>query len=158
MSTTLSSLDRQILALLQGNADLSAAEIAERVGLSQSPCWRRINRMQEAGLIKGKFAVLDREQLNLGVVVFADVRLSSHGWENLAEFEQAMETYPQVVECYTMAGANDYLLKIVMPDIQQYEVFVREKILRLPHIKELHSNISMSEIKCTTELPLEYCG
>jgi Lrp/AsnC family transcriptional regulator len=157
MSTALGSLDRQILELMQQNADLSASEIAERVGLSQSPCWRRINRMQEEGLIRGKFAALDRKRLNLDVVVFADVRLSSHGWENLAEFEQAMESRPEVLECYTMAGATDYLLKIVAPDIQRYELFVREHILRLPHIKELHSNISMSEIKFTTALPLGYC-
>lgn len=155
MQEKLSPIDRKILRLLQHDADLSAAEIAERVELSQSPCWRRIHRMQEEGLIERKVALLNPKKLGLSMTVFVNVKLSAHGRNNLAEFEEAIVGYPEVLECYTMAGSSDFLLKVVAKDIGGYERFLRDQLLQRPHVLEAHSNIAMSEVKRTTELPLD---
>ncbi|WP_236212502.1 Lrp/AsnC family transcriptional regulator [Metapseudomonas otitidis] len=155
MHTLLSPIDRKILRLLQHNADLSAAEVAERVELSQSPCWRRIHRLQEEGLIERKVALLNPQRLGFSITVFVNVKLSAHGRNNLTEFEEAIVGYPEVLECYTMAGGSDYLLKVVAKDIASYERFLRDHLLQRPHVQEAHSNIAMSEVKRTTELPLD---
>lgn len=155
MHTLLSPIDRKILRLLQQNADLSAAEVAERVELSQSPCWRRIHRLQEEGLIERKVALLNPQRLGFSITVFVNVKLSAHGRNNLTEFEEAIVGYPEVLECYTMAGGSDYLLKVVAKDIAGYERFLRDHLLQRPHVQEAHSNIAMSEVKRTTELPLD---
>lgn len=155
MHTLLSPIDRKILRLLQHNADLSAAEVAERVELSQSPCWRRIHRLQEEGLIERKVALLNPQRLGFSITVFVNVKLSAHGRNNLTEFEEAIVGYPEVLECYTMAGSSDYLLKVVAKDIAGYERFLRDHLLQRPHVQEAHSNIAMSEVKRTTELPLD---
>ena len=155
MQTPLSPIDRKILRLLQHNADLSAAEIAEKVELSQSPCWRRIHRMQEEGLIERKVALLNPALLGFSITVFVNIKLSAHGRNDLTEFEEAIVGYPQVLECFTMAGGSDYLLKVVAKDIASYERFLRDQLLQRPHVLEAHSNIAMSEVKRTTELPLD---
>ncbi|WP_165675538.1 Lrp/AsnC family transcriptional regulator [Metapseudomonas otitidis] len=155
MHILLSPIDRKILRLLQHNADLSAAEVAERVELSQSPCWRRIHRLQEEGLIERKVALLNPQRLGFSITVFVNVKLSAHGRNNLTEFEDAIVGYPEVLECYTMAGGSDYLLKVVAKDIAGYERFLRDHLLQRPHVQEAHSNIAMSEVKRTTELPLD---
>lgn len=155
MQENLSSIDRKILRLLQHNADLSAAEVAEKVELSQSPCWRRINRMQEEGLIERKVALLNHKKLGFSITVFVDIKLSAHGRSNLEEFEQAVVGYAEVLECYTMAGGSDYLLKVVAKDMAGYERFLRDHLLQRPHVQEAHSHIAMSEVKRTTELPLD---
>jgi len=151
----LDNTDRKILALLQRNNNLSAAEVAEQVGLSQSPCWRRINRLQEEGVIRGGVALLNRKILGLNVVVFVNVKLSMHGWNMLNEFEQAIVSFPEVLECWTISGSMDFTLRVVTKDIDSYEHFLRRKLLQLPHIKEAQSNFTMTEVKNTTELPLE---
>lgn len=155
MQNSLSPVDRKILRLLQRNADLSAAEVAEKVELSQSPCWRRIHRMQEDGLIERKVALLNHKLLGFSITVFVDIKLSAHGRSNLEEFESAVVGYPEVLECYTMAGGSDYLLKVVARDISGYERFLRDHLLQRPHVQEAHSHIAMSVVKCSTELPLE---
>ncbi|GLK89424.1 Lrp/AsnC family transcriptional regulator [Pseudomonas turukhanskensis] len=155
MQNPLSPIDRKILRLLQHNADLSAAEVAEKVELSQSPCWRRIHRMQEEGLIERKVALLNPTLLGFSITVFVNIKLSAHGRNNLTEFEEAIVGYPQVLECFTMAGGSDYLLKVVAKDIASYERFLRDQLLQRPHVLEAHSNIAMSEVKRTTELPLD---
>ena len=155
MQNPLSPIDRKILRLLQHDADLSAAEVAEKVGLSQSPCWRRINRMQEEGLIERKVALLNHKKLGFSITVFVDIKLSAHGRSNLDEFEKAVVGYPEVLECYSMAGGSDYLLKVVARDISGYERFLRDHLLQRPHVQEAHSHIAMSVVKCTTELPLD---
>jgi len=155
MQETFSPIDRKILRLLQHDADLSAAQIAERVELSQSPCWRRINRLQESGVIERKVALLNPTLLGLSMTVFVNIKLSAHGHNHLAEFEQAIVGYPEVLECYAMAGSSDFLLKVVAKDIASYERFLRDQLLQRPHVLEAHSNIAMSEVKRTTELPLD---
>ena len=150
----LSNTDLQILAMLQEDASLTTQEIADRINISQSPCWRRINRLEEKGLIDRKVTILNREQLGMEVVVFATVNLGAQGRGNLETFEQEVMVLPEVVECYTMAGTWDFMLKIVVRDIRHYERFVREKLTLLSHIGEVHSHIAVTEIKNTTELPL----
>jgi Lrp/AsnC family transcriptional regulator len=150
----LSLADREILRLLQADADMPIAEIAARVGLSASPCWRRIARLQKEGFIERKVAVLNARRLGLGLVVFANVKLAKHQSSLLREFEQAIVAYPEVTECYTMTGTMDYLLRIVTADIQSYERFLREHLSQMPAVLEVHSSIAITEIKYSTQLPL----
>lgn len=151
----LDKFDRKILGFLQQDCSLSVAEIAKRVGLSTSPCWRRISQLEKAGIIRKRVAVLDHARLGMEVVVFVNVRLSQHGRENLEDFEATIRTFPEVLECFTVTGDTDYLLKIVTRDIQHFESFLRNNLMTLPMIRETHSTIAVTEIKDTTELPLE---
>jgi Lrp/AsnC family transcriptional regulator len=154
ISADLSITDREILKLLQSDADMPVADIAARVGLSASPCWRRIARLQKEGFIERRVAVLNAKRLGLGLVVFANVKLAKHQSTLLREFEQAIVAYPEVTECYTMTGNMDYLLRIVTADIQSYERFLREHLSQMPAVLEVHSSIAITEIKYSTQLPL----
>ena len=155
MSIELSAKDVAILRLLQQDASLTSTAIAERLNLSQSPCWRRINNIEQQGMITRRVAVLDREKLGMEAVVFATVNLSAHGREQLEQFEREIVKFAEVVECYTMTGAWDYMLKIITRDVRHYEQFIREHLLTMPLIREMHSHIAVTEIKNTTELPLD---
>lgn len=155
MPKELNKQDIHILDLLQNDASLTTVEIADIIHTSQSPCWRRINRIEEAGLIKKRVAILDRDKLGMGVVVFATVNLSAQGRQNLEAFEHEMRGLPEVIECYTMTGTWDYMLKIITKDIRHYESLVRNKLTVLPLVRELHSHIAVTEIKNTTQLPLK---
>jgi Lrp/AsnC family transcriptional regulator len=151
----LNNTDIQILDALQQDGSLTTQEIADQINMSQSPCWRRINRLEEQGLIEKKVALLNREKLGMEVVVFATVNLTQQGRGNLEAFEEEVKVLPEVLECYTMAGTWDYMLKIVVRDIRHYEMFVREKLTRLVHIGEVHSHIAVTEIKNSTVLPIQ---
>jgi len=155
MQIELSSLDLKLLKLLQQDARISTAELADKVGLSQSPCWRRICRLEEAGVIRKKVVLLDNEKVGMKVVIFTSVNLSTHYGKTLQEFEQQVKTFPEVVECYTMTGSMDYMLKIVTKDMPHYEKFAREQLAQIPNIREMHSNVAITRIKDTTELPLD---
>ncbi|MEP5568572.1 MAG: Lrp/AsnC family transcriptional regulator [Halioglobus sp.] len=155
MSESLTRQDIDILKLLQQDATISTAAIAERINISQSPCWRRINRLEQDGLIKGRVALLNRNALGMDVVVFATINLTSTGRQNLIAFERDIIDHPEVIECYTMTGIWDYMLKIVTRDIRHYEEFVRNTLTASPSIRELHSHMAVTEIKNTTELPLD---
>jgi Lrp/AsnC family transcriptional regulator len=154
MTLSLSKSDIAILELLQRDATLSTASIAERVNLSQSPCWRRIHRLEEEGVIRDRVALLDRATLGMDMVVFATINLTSTGRQNLMTFERDIVRHPEVVECYTMTGIWDYMLKIVTRDVRHYESFVRNTLTASPSIRELHSHLAVTEIKNTTALPL----
>ena len=154
MTTELSSLDIEILDLLQQDASLTSQQIAERINLSQSPCWRRIQRLREEGLIERQVALLNREKLGMEVVVFTTVNLANQGRKYLEAFEEQVKNFPEVLECYTMAGSWDYMLKIVARDIRHYERFIREQLTGLELIGEIHSHIAVTEIKNSTQLPL----
>lgn len=154
--TELSSQDIKILELLQTNADRSSSEIAERLNMSQSPCWRRINRLEQDNVIEKKVAILNREALGMDLVAFTTINLSKVSQKNMQIFEKAITKLDEVVECYTMTGAWDYMLKIVVRDIRHYEIFVRNQLLsNVPNIGEIHSHMAVTEIKNTTELPLQ---
>jgi len=152
--TELSSQDIKILELLQVDADRSSTDIAEKLNMSQSPCWRRINRLEQEGVIEKKVAILNREALGMELVAFTTINLSQAGRKNMELFENAVTQLDEVIECYTMTGAWDFMLKIVTKDIRHYEIFVRNRLLEVPMIGEIHSHMAVTEIKNTTELPL----
>jgi Lrp/AsnC family transcriptional regulator len=146
--------DLRILELLQEHGDLSAAELAERLSLSASTCWRRVSRLTELGVIKRRVAVLEREKLGLSVMVFSHVKLSGHGRDALLRFEQAVRAHPEILECYTLMGETDFLLRIVCRDIKAYEAFFLDHLSRFPGVQSVNSSIAMAVIKETTALPL----
>ena len=150
----LSPTDVQILSLLQSDASLTAAQIAVQVNLSASPCWRRINRLEAAGLIEKKVALLDAEKLGLGLVVFARIRLAKNDEASLEIFESQMRDLAEVVECYTVTGSADYFLKIITRDIKHYDRFLRRHLTQIPQVRDINSNVAVTRIKYTTELPL----
>jgi Lrp/AsnC family transcriptional regulator len=150
----LDQTDRRILSLLQTEAGINATEIGERIGLSQSACWRRIQRLRDEGVIKDQPAILDREKVGLSTMVFAHVKLTSHGRGNLTDFAEAVRQYPEVLDCYVVLGNVDFLLRIVTEDIKDYERFMYEKLSQLPGVQEVNSSIALSEIKHTTVLPI----
>ena len=147
-------IDKQIIRILQEDAELSAAAVGERIGLSQSPCWRRIQRLRDEGLIQGQVMRFDRKKLGFDVMVFAQVKLTAHGRSKVPEFAETIRQFPEVQECHLVLGNIDFLLRIVVRDIEEYERFFFEKLSHLPEIQEVHSNIVLSEIKYTTELPI----
>ena len=150
----LDNQDIKLLDLLQKDASQSTAELADKLSISQSPAWRRVNRLEQSGLIKGRVAILDRKQLGLDLVVFTTINLSSIGRQNMQMFEEAVSKLDEVMECYTMTGAWDYMLKVVVKNITHYEQFVRNTLLELPMIGEIHSHIAVTEIKNSSKLPL----
>jgi Lrp/AsnC family transcriptional regulator len=154
MPVSLDAIDWQILTILQADASLSTAEIASRVGASQSSCWRRIEKMQEAGIIKRRVAILDRQKLGLGSMVFAHVKLQGHGQRSLPQFEEAVRKFPEVMECHTLLGEQDYLLRVVTKDVQAYETFFRKYLSQIVSVQFTNSSMALSEVKSTTELPL----
>ena len=146
--------DRRILRLLQTEPEISAAAIGERIGASQATVWRRIQQMREAGLIPPQVVTLDRKKAGFNAMIFAQVKLSSHGRSNLADFSQAIQSFPEVLDCYVLMGSVDFLLRIVAPDVEAYETFFFEKLSRLPGVQEITSSMALSEIKRTTVLPV----
>ncbi len=150
----LDKTDRKILALIQQDASMSASEIAEQVNLSQPPCWRRIKRLEEAGFIQKRAGILNREQLGLNMVIYTEVKLSANGRQAVNEFQQHIQSFPEVTECYLMMGRIDFLLRIVTKDVASYERFYRDHLSLIPDIQEMNSTVAMSEVKYTTELPL----
>ena len=154
MSERLDAVDARILDLVQHDASLSVAEIAERVGLSSSPCWRRIKRLEEDGVIQRRVTVLDREKLGLDFEVYCTVKLSLPTQENLEVFEQSVKRWAEVVQCATVTGAADYELRIVTRDLHAFDSFLRDKILALGLVSNIESRIVVRAVKNTTTVPL----
>jgi Lrp/AsnC family transcriptional regulator len=147
--------DRAILACLQEDATMPVAEIARRVGLSSTPCWRRIQKLEEAKVIRARVALLDRQQLNVGVTVFVSVRTNQHSLAWLEKFAAAVADLPEVVEFYRMSGEIDYLLRVVVPDIAAYDRLYKKLIAKI-ELSDVSSSFAMEQIKYTTALPLDY--
>jgi Lrp/AsnC family transcriptional regulator len=154
MQTDLDRSDARILDLIQEHGNLSAAEVAERLGMTASTCWRRMSRLEESGVIRKRVAVLDREKVGLNVLVFSQVKLAGHGRDALLKFEQAVRQHPEILECYTLMGETDFLLRIACRDIKAYEAFFLDHLSRFPGVQSVHSSIALSVIKETTALPL----
>lgn len=147
--------DRKILSLLQRDASISVAEIADRVGLSSTPCWRRIQKLEADGVIKHRVAILDPEKVNVGVTVFVSIRTQHHSIDWLDRFSKAVEDIDEVVEFYRMSGDVDYLLRIVVPDIAAYDA-VYKRVISTIELNDVTSSFAMECIKQTTALPLQY--
>lgn len=151
----LSSIDKKILELLQEDSSLTNTEIADKVGLSTAPCWRRIKKLEDAGFISKRIALLNAEKLGLNIVAFANVKLSHHRDNALEDFEELIVVYAEVTECYTISGSMDYILRIVTTDMQAYENFLRQKLLKMDMVNEVHTQFAVTQVKYTPALPLE---
>ncbi len=155
VSMTLDQMDLKILALLQADCTRPVSEIGKEVGLSTTPCWRRIQRLEEAGIVRRRVAVLDPAKVNAGVTVFVSIKTDTHSVEWLDKFHSAVTDFPEVVEFYRMSGEVDYLLRVVVPDIAAYDAFYKKLIGRIS-IAKVSSAFAMEQIKYTTELPLAF--
>jgi DNA-binding Lrp family transcriptional regulator len=150
----LDRVQRQILSELQRDARISSQELANKVGLSLSPCWRRVKELEKVGLIKRYTVVLDRRKLGLSTCVMAQVTLKNHGDGAAADFEARVAQRDEVVECYAIAGECDYLLKVVVSDIDAYNDFTNEFLLRMPVVGSVRTGVALREVKCETALPV----
>lgn len=149
----LDSTDRRMLALLQEDGRITNQDLSQRIGLSPTPCLRRLKRLEESGVIKGYSAIVDPKAYGLPFSVFVSVRLSQQTQEHIAEFEKAVESWPEVAECYLMTGSQDYLLRVLTDGIDGYERFLKQKMTRLKCIQSVESNFALATIKKRTGLP-----
>lgn len=151
----LDRIDRQILQALQVNARLTAAELAEKVSLSQSPAWRRVLILERSGFILGYHAVLDRQRLGFGVHGFVNLRMENHAPRTAASFEREVVALPEVIACQNLSGQYDYQLELVDADHEAFAKLVREKIRQLPGVKEIHTSFTLKNIKSGGALPVD---
>lgn len=151
---SLDSFDIKILRELQRDAEISMQELGERVGLSHTPCWRRVKRLEQDGVIRGKVTLLDAKSLHLGVNVFVHVRLRNHQDNGLALFEESVQDIDEIVECYTVSGEMDFVLRVVVADVAAYEKLLKHTLVNLPGVDNLNSTFALSQVKYTTAYPL----
>jgi Lrp/AsnC family transcriptional regulator, leucine-responsive regulatory protein len=154
--TALDAIDRRIVAELQGDGRLSNVELADRIGLSPSPCLRRVKRLEREGYIEGYRAALRRDHIGLGFSVFLAVKIEGHANKLALKFEQAVVAMPEVIACHLVSGEADYLLEVVTPDLQHYQRFLVGKLLNLPNVREVRSNIAIQTLKTGAALPLAH--
>ena len=154
MPAELDAIDMKILELMQRDASLSTAELAERVGLSQSPCWRRIQRLREEGYIKAQVVIVDREKLGFTMQIFAQVKMTTLSEEDRAKFHKAVNDIPEILECYTVFGEMDAMLKILAPDVIWYQDFIFSTILKMPGVVDVRSIVTLTDSKSTTAIPM----
>jgi Lrp/AsnC family transcriptional regulator, cysteine-sensing transcriptional activator len=147
------TIDRKILAVLQEDASRSVADIGKDVGLSATPCWKRIQKLEAEGVIQKRVALVDQNKVGLGITVFVSVEAGDHSAEWLEHFAREVTTMPQVMEFYRMAGDVDYMLRVVVPDVQSYDAFYKRLIAVVP-LRNVTSRFAMEKIKATTALPL----
>ncbi|HSG91280.1 MAG TPA: Lrp/AsnC family transcriptional regulator [Pseudomonadales bacterium] len=153
-SISLDDFDLRILRALQDDASLSMAELGDRVGLSHTPCWRRVKKLEESGCIRDRVVLLDAEQLDLSVNVFVEVHLKAHDEASLNAFETAVAAVDEVVEAYTVSGEKDFLLRVVVADVASYEQLLKHRLVHLPAVGSLSSTFALRQVKYTTKLPL----
>ena len=151
----LDSIDIKLLALLQADATVQIADLAEQVGLTQTPCWRRVQRLKESGVIAKNVVLLDPQRVNVGVTVFVAVRTSDHSEAWFERFRATVSLIPEVVEFYRMSGDVDYLLRVVVPDIAAYDK-VYKRLIAGNQVSDVSSSFAMEQLKFTTALPLSY--
>ena len=151
---SLDAIDRRLLAALQDNGRLSATELAEKVGLTTSPCLRRIRNLEEAGVIQGYATVIDQTKVGLPVSVFVSVKLERQREDTMLRFEEAIRRWPEVVECYLMTGTRDYLLRVVARDLTGYERFLKQTLTRLDGVASIESSFALAQVKHSSALPI----
>ena len=146
--------DRKILTAIQAYPEASVSEVAEKVGLSHTPCWRRLRRLERDGYIRGRAVMLDQRRLGLNATVFAFIRLKEHDEGTLEAFEKEVLAFPQIVDCFSMTGDADYQLRVVVEHIDAYEVFLKKTLLHLPGVASIKSSFALKLIKLSTILPI----
>lgn len=152
--SNLDDMDRKILALLQRQGDMPIAELSRAVGMSQSPCWRRVKRLKEDGVITGQVALVDPKLAGLSLTILATVSLSDHHDTTVESFERALEAWPEVLECHAVSGDRDYHLRIVAEDMESYERFLSKRLLKLQQVATVNSRFSLRRVKYATALPV----
>jgi Lrp/AsnC family transcriptional regulator, leucine-responsive regulatory protein len=150
----LDAIDRRIIAELQADARLTNVDLADRVGLSPSPCLRRVKRLERQGYIEGYRAILRRERVGLGFSVFIEIKIDGHANERALKFEKTISAMPEVIACHLVSGEADYLLEVAVPDLEHYQRFLVGKLLNLPIVREVRSNIAIQTLKAGAPLPL----
>jgi Lrp/AsnC family leucine-responsive transcriptional regulator len=155
---TLDAIDRRIIAALQADGRLSNHQLANAVGLSPSPCLRRVKRLEREGYIESYRAVLQRDRIGLGFTAFVTVKIEGHADLRADALQDALVAMPEVVACHMVSGDSDYLLEVVVPDRESYQAFLVDKLLDLPIIKEVRSNIAIQPLKTAAPLPLSHLG
>jgi Lrp/AsnC family leucine-responsive transcriptional regulator len=156
LKSGLDAIDSRIVAELQSDGRLSNVELSDKVGLSPSPCLRRVKRLEREGYIEGYRAALRRDRVGLGFSVFVGVKLDGHANERALAFEQAVVAMPEVIACHLVSGEADYFLEVVVPDLADYQRFLVGKLLNLPIVREVRSNIAIQTLKAGAPLPLEH--
>jgi len=146
--------DMKILRILQDAPDLSTADLAEKVGLSHTPCWRRVKLLEESGAIRGRAVLLDPDVMNLPVVVLANIKLRAHDEDTLVAFEKAAQERAEIVECFSMSGESDYAVRVVVKSIDAYEQLLKKVLLHFPGVGSINSHFALKSIKITTRLPI----
>jgi Lrp/AsnC family leucine-responsive transcriptional regulator len=154
--SALDTIDRRIIAELQADARLSNVELADKVGLSPSPCLRRVKRLEREGYIEGYRAALRRDRVGLGFSVFVGVKIDGHANERALKFEEAINIMPEVIGCHLVSGEADYFLEVVVPDLEHYQRFLVGKLLSMPIVREVRSNIAIQTLKAGAPLPLAH--
>ncbi|MBZ9740623.1 Lrp/AsnC family transcriptional regulator [Mesorhizobium sp. CO1-1-4] len=151
----LDDIDRKIIAAMQGNGKITANELSDRVGLSPSPCARRVRLLEDSGVIKGYTAVIDQKKVGLPISAFASIKLERQREEDLDRFALAVARWPEVVDCYLMTGQRDYLMRIVVRDLEAYERFIKDKLTRLDGVASIETSFALDQVKRSEVLPLE---
>lgn len=146
--------DRKILRALQRDASVTMAELADQVGLSQTPCWRRVKALEESGVIEQRAVLLSADKLGYSVHVLAHIRLRQHDEETLDQFEDTVRSHPEIVECFVMGGEYDYIVRILARSIDHYEQFLRKVLLHLPGVAHVDSGFALKKVKLTTDIPV----
>lgn len=155
---TLDAIDRRIISLLQEDGGLSIAELADKLGMTPPPCWRRVRALKEKGVLRRQTWLVDPAALGLAIEIFATVKLVAHDPQATSAFRQQVQEIPEILECYILLGGIDVLLKVIVPDIGYYEKFFYETLSQLPAVGEVTSSVVMSEVKRTSSLPLGHAG
>lgn len=148
------SMDSKLLIEHQNFPSLPMTELAGRIGLSHTACWKRLKRMEEDGVISGRAVILNQKALGLAVTVVVQIKIEQHIPENLDAFENAVQNIPEIVTCYSMSGDSDYTLHVVAQSIEDYEVFMKRRISKLPHVASIKSSFALKQVKKTTKLPI----
>jgi Lrp/AsnC family transcriptional regulator len=154
MNPDIDAVDLKILAELQRDATLSTPELAERIGLSQSPCWRRLHRLRTEGYIQSTVALVDRRKLGFTLQIFAQLKMSRLTDESRADLLRRIDAIPEILECYTILGEMDLMMKVLVPDTTWYQQFLVSVLMKLPGVSEVHSVLTLSQTKSTTAIPL----
>lgn len=147
-------MDRKILAVIQADSSLSVAEMAEKVGLSHTPFWRRLKKLENEGVVRERVSILDPDKLGLSITVFVNIKLKEHDEDTLERFEQEVRDIPEVVECFSMSGETDYVVRALVRSIEEYERLLKRKLLHLPGVVAVNSHFALKCIKLTTQLPI----